>query len=115
LQRHARFFEEYSAGRATKKLKEKVKSTACVIRDGKQKEINVSSIVRGDILFLNAGDMIPADARVIKADDLFTDQSALTGESYPCEKTDGGGVGGDAEKGYCMPVRASSAVKRPPS
>jgi len=42
--------------------------------------------------------MIPADARVIKADDLFTDQSALTGESYPCEKTDGGGVGGDAEK-----------------
>lgn len=92
------FFEEYSAGQAAKKLKEKVKNAACVIRDGKQKEINVSLVVRGDILFLNAGDMIPADARIIKADDLFIDQSALTGESYPCEKTDGGGAGGDAEK-----------------
>jgi len=92
------FFEEYSAGKAAKKLKEKVKNTACVIRDGKQKEINVSLIVAGDIVFLNAGDMIPADARVVKSDDLFVDQSSLTGESYPCEKSDGDGVGGEVER-----------------
>lgn len=92
------FFEEYSAGKAAKKLKEKVKNTACVIRQGEQKEINVSQIVRGDIIFLNAGDMIPADARIIESDDLFVDQSALTGESYPCGKTDGGGAGGGEDK-----------------
>jgi P-type Mg2+ transporter len=92
------FFEEYSAGQAAKKLKETVKNTACVVRDGKQKEIKTSLIVRGDIIFVNAGDMIPADARIIEADDLFVDQSALTGESYPCEKNDGKGEGGEPDK-----------------
>ncbi|MFA6375843.1 MAG: magnesium-translocating P-type ATPase [Candidatus Paceibacterota bacterium] len=92
------FFEEYSAGKAAKKLKEKVKNTACVIRSGKQKETSIALIVPGDIIFLNAGDMIPADARIIKSDDLSVDQSALTGESYPCEKDDGGGAGGPAER-----------------
>ena len=92
------FFEEYSAGQAAKKLKDKVKNTACVVRGGLLKETNISLIVPGDIIFLNAGDMIPADARIIKSDDLFVDQSALTGESYPCEKIDGGGAGGEADR-----------------
>lgn len=81
------FFEEFSAGRAAKKLKETVKATACVIRGGKQKETNIVDIVPGDIVFLNAGDLVPADARIISAKDLFVDQSALTGESFPCEKS----------------------------
>ena len=86
------FFEEYSAGQAAKKLKESVKMTACVIRGGKQIEVKTADIVPGDIIFLNAGDLVPADARIIEAKDLFADQSALTGESFPCEKSENGGA-----------------------
>jgi len=92
------FFEEYSAGRAAKKLKETVKSTACVIRGGKQHEIKTANIVPGDIIFLNAGDLVPADARVISAKDLFVDQSALTGESFPCEKGENGQSAGGSDR-----------------
>jgi Mg2+-importing ATPase len=81
------FFEEHSANKAAKKLKEKVNVTATVIRDAKEKEIKTQDIVPGDLIFLNAGDLVPADARVITADDFFVNQSSLTGESYPAEKT----------------------------
>jgi Mg2+-importing ATPase len=89
------FFEEYSAGQAAKKLRETVKNTACVIRGGKQKETQTSDIVPGDIIFLNAGDLIPADARLTIAKNLYVDQSALTGESFPCEKYEDGKIDGD--------------------
>lgn len=81
------FFEEHSANKAAKKLKEKVNVTATVIRNGKEEEIKTQDIVPGDLIFLNAGDLVPADARVITADDFFVNQSSLTGESYPAEKT----------------------------
>ncbi|MDD4902089.1 MAG: magnesium-translocating P-type ATPase [Patescibacteria group bacterium] len=80
------FFEEHNAGQAVKKLLETVKTTAAVIRDGKEREINVAQICAGDIIFLNSGDLVPADARVISAKDFFVNQSALTGESVPREK-----------------------------
>ncbi len=80
------FFEEYSAGKAAKKLKEAVKITAVAVRDGKKREVKAANLVVGDIIFLNAGDLVPADCRIISADDLFLDQSALTGESFPVEK-----------------------------
>jgi Mg2+-importing ATPase len=80
------FFEEHSANNAAEKLKEKVSSTATVIRAGVKKEIKASEICQGDIIFLSSGDLIPADARVIEADDFFVNQSALTGESFPREK-----------------------------
>lgn len=81
------FVEEYSANNAAKKLKERVKTTATVLRSGQRKEIKMAEICPGDIVILNAGDLIPADARIITAKDLFVDQSALTGESFPCEKS----------------------------
>jgi Mg2+-importing ATPase len=81
------FVEEHSASRAAKKLKEKVKTTAAVTRNGQTREIEISQICVGDIVVLNAGDLVPADCRVISAKDLFIDQSALTGESFPSEKT----------------------------
>jgi Mg2+-importing ATPase len=59
-----------------------------VIRSGKKKEVKISHICAGDIIFLNSGDLVPADARVIIAKDFFVNQSALTGESMPCEKID---------------------------
>lgn len=80
-------YQESKAEQAAEKLKEKVTTTATVLRDGAKKEVKLSQIVPGDITYLSAGDMVPADARVINAKDLFLDQSALTGESFPVEKT----------------------------
>lgn len=81
------FYQESKAENAAKMLREKVPITATALRDNAKHEVRLSEIVPGDIVFLSAGDMVPADARVIAAKDLFADQSALTGESFPIEKT----------------------------
>lgn len=81
------FFQESKAKNAAEMLREKVTTTATVLRDGVKKEVKLSEIVPGDIVCLSAGDIVPADSRVMSAKDLFVDQSALTGESFPAEKT----------------------------
>jgi Mg2+-importing ATPase len=81
------FFQEYRAGKEADRLSEMVRATATVKRNGKSKETPIRQIVPGDIVDLFAGDMIPADIRIIQAKDLFINQSALTGESMPVEKT----------------------------
>ncbi|PUA31319.1 MAG: magnesium-translocating P-type ATPase [Candidatus Terraquivivens tikiterensis] len=81
------FYQEFKADRAAEMLKRKVATTATVLRDGAKREVSLPEIVPGDVVFLSAGDIVPADARVISAKDLFVDQSALTGESFPVEKT----------------------------
>ncbi|HVN54445.1 MAG TPA: magnesium-translocating P-type ATPase [Anaerolineaceae bacterium] len=81
-----RFVQEYRADSAAEKLKAMVSTTATVLRDGVKREIPLKEIVPGDIVVLSAGDMVPADARVLVAKDLFVIQSALTGESLPVEK-----------------------------
>jgi Mg2+-importing ATPase len=80
------FFLEHHAGEAAKKLKERVQTTVTVIRDSKEIQVLSSEVCVGDVIVLNAGSMIPADARVIFANDFFVNQSVLTGESFPCEK-----------------------------
>ncbi|HHU35666.1 MAG TPA: magnesium-translocating P-type ATPase [Treponema sp.] len=81
------FFQEYRSNRAAEKLKSMVITTAAILRKGKQREeILMSQIVPGDIVHLAAGDMIPADCRVIESIDLFIGESMLTGESLPVEK-----------------------------
>jgi Mg2+-importing ATPase len=80
------FFQEYRAERAVELLKEKISTMATVIRNGTRLDVPLSELVPGDIIILSAGDIVPADARVILARDFFVDQSALTGESYPVEK-----------------------------
>lgn len=83
------FFQERKSKDATNKLKAMVKTTTLVKRDGEEaKEIDMAEVVPGDILYLSAGDMIPADIRVISCKDLFVGQSSLTGESEPVEKLD---------------------------
>lgn len=74
------------SNQAAEKLKSLVKVTAAVKRDGEYKEIPMEEIVCGDQVRLSAGDMIPADMRLLSAKDLFISQAALTGESYPVEK-----------------------------
>lgn len=82
-----RFFQEFRSNRAAEKLKSMVKTTATVIRsDTGKKEIEIKELVPGDIVLLSAGDMIPADCRIVQSKDLFVSESILTGESLPVEK-----------------------------
>jgi Ca2+-transporting ATPase len=66
---------------------------ARVIRDGAQQQIAAAGVVRGDLLVLAEGDIVPADARVTEAAALLVDESALTGESVPVDKIPGSGPG----------------------
>ncbi len=83
-----RFVQEYRADTAAAKLKAMIHVTATVMRDGAAKEVPLAEIVPGDIVKLAAGDMIPADVRLLASKDLFVIQSSLTGESLPVEKFD---------------------------
>jgi Ca2+-transporting ATPase len=80
------FAQEYRAERALEKLKELATPMAKVIRDGKLKVVSTKEIVPGDIIVLSEGDKVPADARLIEAEDLEVDESSLTGESEPVGK-----------------------------
>ncbi len=80
------FFQEYRSNKEAEKLSELVRATATVNRDGQRTEIKMREIVPGDIVDLYAGDMIPADLRILSCKDLFINQSSLTGESFPIEK-----------------------------
>jgi len=83
-----KFVQESRADSAAARLKAMIKVTATVIRDGAAKEIPLRDLVPGDVITLSAGDMIPADVRVITSKDLFITQASLTGESLPVEKFD---------------------------
>jgi P-type Mg2+ transporter len=83
-----RFVQEPRADAAAAKLKAMIHVTAAVVRDGQATEIQLRHLVPDDIVQLGAGDMIPADVRLISSKDLFVAQAALTGESLPVEKTE---------------------------
>jgi P-type Mg2+ transporter len=81
------FIQEYRAGKEAEKLSEMVRATAVVIRNGRRKDLPIREIVPGDVVDLYAGDIIPADLRIISCKDLFLNQAAFTGESFPIEKS----------------------------
>src|SRR5450755_3359813 len=81
-----RFIQEMRADNAAERLKAMVSNTATLVRDGKDVEAPLKMLVPGDIIKLAAGDMVPADVRVLSAKDLFLNQSALTGESLSVER-----------------------------
>ncbi len=83
-----RFVQESRADRAAAELKAMISVTATVVRNGNEIEVPLKEIVPGDIVKLAAGDMIPADVRIISSKDLFIIQASLTGESMPVEKFD---------------------------
>jgi Mg2+-importing ATPase len=80
------FAQTYRSQRAVEKLRAQVAPTATVLRDGEWKDIGRREVVPGDIVRLSAGDIVPADARLLLARDLYIQQAALTGESLPAEK-----------------------------
>ncbi|WP_418599410.1 magnesium-translocating P-type ATPase [Phascolarctobacterium faecium] len=97
-----RFVQETRSGNAAAKLSAMIETTTCVERmETGQQEIPLDEVVVGDLVHLSAGDMVPADIRIIFARDLFVSQSALTGESEPVEKY------------LCLDVQAASITEEP--
>ncbi len=80
------YIQESKSDKAAQKLKEMVSSNTAIFREGEINELPMKDVVLGDIIKLSAGDMMPADLKIITAKDLFIGQAALTGESEPIEK-----------------------------
>ena len=83
------FTNSFQSEKAVEGLIKKVASTASVVRSGKVKDIPLKNVVPGDLVMLSAGDIIPADCKVIEAENFFLNQSTLTGESFPVEAESG--------------------------
>jgi Mg2+-importing ATPase len=83
------FWQERGAANAVEKLLAIVRVTAAIVRDGQASEMPIEDTVPGDVVELNAGDVIPGDSRILESNDLFVDEAALTGETYPVEKEAG--------------------------
>src|SRR6266540_90308 len=83
------FWQEHTAGQAVDALLAQVRVEAEVLRGGREISLPVEDVVVGDVLVLSAGDVVPADCRVIESHGLLIDEAALTGESYPVEKRPG--------------------------
>lgn len=81
-------YQEYKAENTIESLRSLIKNKATVLRDGLVREIEAEDLTIGDIIILNYGSQIPADSRVLEANDLKLDESILTGESLPVEKKD---------------------------
>ncbi|WP_342273539.1 magnesium-translocating P-type ATPase [Spiroplasma endosymbiont of Acasis viretata] len=96
------YFQDYRSYKSSEKLRQLIETTASVFRFSNKnkkidfnalnsvanftKEVLIENLVPGDIIFLSSGDMIPADVRILVSTDLFINQSALTGETFPVEK-----------------------------
>jgi len=80
------FFQTWHSQRAAERLRGQVAPRATLLRDGEWSELPWREIVPGDVIRLSAGDLVPADARLLEARDLHVNQAALTGESLPVEK-----------------------------
>jgi Mg2+-importing ATPase len=83
------FWQEYAAAGALKKLLSLVRVKATVVRDGREQSLPISEIVAGDVVTLSAGGSLPADYLVIESRDLYVNEAALTGETYPVDKSPG--------------------------
>ena len=85
------FYQTYRSERAIEDLRAQVAPTATVMRDGEWRELHRHDVVPGDMVRLSAGDLVPADSRLVTSRDLYVQQAALTGESLPAEKHATGG------------------------
>ena len=83
------FFQEYRASTSVEELRKRLALTCRVIRDGRETEVPVTTIVPGDLILLSAGNLIPADGVVIEAVDFLVTEASMTGESFPVEKRPG--------------------------
>ena len=82
------FYQEYAAEQSLAALKRMTKPLARVVREGKDYDISSSDLVPGDVIILKAGDVVPADGRIIESHELGIEEASLTGESVPVTKSD---------------------------
>lgn len=80
------FFNEYRSARAVEQLHSQIRHTALAMRDGQARPVDVTALVPGDVVQVSVGDIVPADLRLLRANELECDESVLTGESVPAEK-----------------------------
>jgi Mg2+-importing ATPase len=106
------FVQTYRSQKAVDRLRAGVALTATALRDGQWIEVPRRQIVPGDVVRLTSGDMTPADARLIQANDLHVQEAALTGESLPVEKStdEGGGAAGELSANPCNVVFLGTSV-----
>jgi len=107
------FIQTYRSQQAIKRLRADVTPTATVLRDGSWQEIRRREVVPGDVVRIVAGDLIPADARILESKDLFVQQAALTGESLPVDKNgrqDGASASSNAPDASDLLFMGTSAV-----
>lgn len=83
------FWQEAGAQGAVEKLLSLIRIKSAVMRDGVSTEIPVEEMVTGDVIMLAAGDLVPADCRILHSTDLFVNEASLTGETFPVEKSEG--------------------------
>ena len=83
------FFQEKGAANAINELLKMVQIRCAVVRNGKETELPVEQVVPGDIIILSAGDVIPGDSLLLESKELFIDEAAFTGETFPVEKNTG--------------------------
>ena len=91
------FISEYKSNLAAEKLKQLVSTTTTTIRNGRETKVPFKNLVLGDTVLLSAGDMIPADLRIIESKDLYVGQSTLTGESDAIKKLENSELTGRIE------------------
>ncbi|WP_248353247.1 magnesium-translocating P-type ATPase [Anaeromyxobacter oryzae] len=82
------FWQERKAAHAVEQLLAMVRPKATVLRDGVERQVAPEEVVPGDVVLLSPGDNVPGDGRLLTANDLFVDEAALTGESYPVAKAE---------------------------
>lgn len=104
------FVQEMRAQNAVESLRRSVAVQATVRRDGKAVSVAIERLVPGDVVELIAGDLVPADCRLLESRDLYVNQALLTGEPYPAEK-----LAGDTTSGAENPTCASNSVFAGPS
>jgi Mg2+-importing ATPase len=102
--------QTYRSQQAMERLRDRVAPTATVLRGEEWKEIQRRDVVPGDIIRLSAGDLIPADARLLVARDLYVQQAALTGESLPSEKEATGDLASAKAEAHNMVFLGTSVV-----
>ena len=102
--------QENSAEKALEALRRMSAPMARVVRDGTERRVEAAGLVPGDIILLEAGDMVPADARILDSAGLKADESAMTGESLPSDKGPADGLAGDLPLGDRHNMLLSSTV-----
>ena len=83
------FYQEYRASAAVEELKKRLALTCRVVRDGVEGTVRADALVPGDVVVLSAGNLVPADGRILEARDFLVSEASMTGESFPVEKQPG--------------------------